>query len=661
MRKVFLAGMIITLCSSIFTKGQNLLRDRKKETIEADSVQNGILYLKKFLDSSGPWKIENPVLQKSINGLIHFAEDEKIDSVLIRLNRLQRYGQDNYVVRNPLLIPDSLSVPGYQPYAKILENMKQLDRQIWNGVDLNSIPVPDELITNVVRKLPLLKQGDYTVLIQKRLVRMPDSLKNAGAVADSLMRTPKDLARARRLDSLRTSIFEAARLRYNEQMIKYITDSVKLDYRQYAVRVYSDSLQNHLKDSLQNLNKQRLTAYNTQIVTQVNDSIRRYVNILRKLAERDSVALWVHNLTNDSTQVWLRNNKRTYSRMFIKNEQNDSLGVKFMNLSKNSIRMMIDDGVTFQRISQRQRRDFDFNQFNSPKKNLEQINSRYKIVTPWTLAGNGNFGFTQTYLNNWKKGGKSSLAFLTVLKGSANYSQGKVKWENSAEIRSGWIRQGGDSIIQKNDDKFEVISRVGYSAFKKWYYSSEIDFETQLFNGYNYPNTKTPISGFLSPATTTIKVGLDYKPNNNFSLFISPLTAKSIFVRDTARIDQTKYGIDKDKRTYWKPGLNADLSYKKNFGTNLTYETKYKMFINYTKLSSFDVNWENTLTAKLTNVINMTMMLNMIYDDDVTFATNRVDSNGKTIYKPKWQTKELITIGFTYKLNKNVYRRKDVN
>jgi hypothetical protein len=101
MRKVFLAGMIITLCSSIFTKGQNLLRDRKKETIEADSVQNGILYLKKFLDSSGPWKIENPVLQKSINGLIHFAEDEKIDSVLIRLNRLQRYGQDNYVVRNP--------------------------------------------------------------------------------------------------------------------------------------------------------------------------------------------------------------------------------------------------------------------------------------------------------------------------------------------------------------------------------------------------------------------------------------------------------------------------------------------------------------------------------------------------------------------------------
>jgi hypothetical protein len=106
---------------------------------------------------------------------------------------------------------------------------------------------------------------------------------------------------------------------------------------------------------------------------------------------------------------------------------------------------------------------------------------------------------------------------------------------------------------------------------------------------------------------------------------------------------------------------NADLSYKKNFGTNLTYETKYKMFINYTKLSSFDVNWENTLTAKLTNVINMTMMLNMIYDDDVTFATNRVDSNGKTIYKPKWQTKELITIGFTYKLNKNVYRRKDVN
>ena len=82
-----------------------------------------------------------------------------------------------------------------------------------------------------------------------------------------------------------------------------------------------------------------------------------------------------------------------------------------------------------------------------------------------------------------------------MAQGFANYSSEKFKWENSAEIRNGWVKPGDDKI-QKTDDKVEFTSRVGVSAFKKWYYSSEADFETQFFDGFKYPDRIKPISGF---------------------------------------------------------------------------------------------------------------------------------------------------------------------
>ena len=136
---------------------------------------------------------------------------------------------------------------------------------------------------------------------------------------------------------------------------------------------------------------------------------------------------------------------------------------------------------------------------------------------------------------------------------------------------------------QKNDDKFEITSRFGVSAFKKWYYSAEFNYETQLFRGYRYPKSENPdpISAFMAPARTFFKVGLDYKPNKDFSFFLSPLTIKNVFVRDTSLIDQTNFGIDADKRSFWEPGLNADVSYRTDLTPDISYETKYKMFINY--------------------------------------------------------------------------------
>jgi len=86
------------------------------------------------------------------------------------------------------------------------------------------------------------------------------------------------------------------------------------------------------------------------------------------------------------------------------------------------------------------------------------------------------------------------------------------------------------------------------------------------------------------------------------------------------------------------------------------------MFVNYQNpLKNLDIYWENNVIAQLTDRINMTLMLYLLYDDNVTFPTGEMDAEGKEIYKAKLQTKELFTIGFAYKINKHVYSRKKLN
>lgn len=660
--KRLFTGCLILVGFSLFA--ENTIATRKKDSgyISPDSLRISIDYLKKYLQETNVWHSEYPVILKSVKGLIDYAENDRIDSILLKLDHFQKVKDFRYIYR-PIdqVRGDSLHIRGYQSHAAILEKMKKLDRAIWNGVDMKAIPLPEELIPGQDNKLHPIEPGDEETIIRKTHLVLPDSLKNVHAIPDSLVNTANDFARIKKRQEIRTAILERARQRYNNHIARLNLDSAITAYRHYAVRVFSDSLQRNLRDSLKTKNELVIRNYNDSIVRSVNDSINRFVRILQRHAQNDSVSVSMQSLTGQPVQMWLRNNERTIKRMYIKNEQNDSLAIRLMNLDKYSLGIAIDDDVTFDRIAEKQRRDFSFNQL-TPSDKLSKVKKRFQVIAPWEMGGNGNIGLTQTYLNNWKAGGKSAFSFLVVLKGYANYSNSKLKWENSGEFRNGWIRQGGkDEMIQKNDDKLELISRLGVSAFKKWYYSSEIDFITQFFNGYNYPDKTKLISSHMSPAKTMFKLGLDYKPNKNFSLFLSPITAKNVFVRDTARVNQTKFGVPANSRSFWEPGLNADMRYRRDITSQITYETKYKMFMNYQQpLKKVDISWENTVVAQLTDRINMTFMLHLLYDDNVTFDTGKKDEAGKAIFKPKWQTKELITVGFSYKFNHKIYKQKKV-
>ena len=636
----------------------------QSEETEEKSLEIGIGLLKKYFQESDSWHPNREETGEKVRGLVQFIEKEPIDTIIVYLNKTLKDTNSRFVYRLPEEVPDSLDVPGFFPATELSAGISDLWNKLETEYMQGDVYVPLNLIDSIEQNAPLINSGDGGKLFRNHYYELPDSLQIPDVIPDSLMQSPVDFKRYLKLDSIRDEYIEQKRKAYNDSIFRTYRDSVVTEYRRQRLEEVFQQQKQRLIDSVKLNNYTLLRSYNDKVMEAVNDSIAMVLDDLVEYADFiDTTRVHMTNLVGDESSILLQNNNQYFSRVWLKNEQKDSLRILVKNLDKETIQLLIDDGVTFSRFKPKEAREFDFSSLRNDFSGFTGVGERYQVLTPWRIGGDGSVGFTQTYLNNWKKGGQSALSMLLVLKGFANYSShdGKIKWENSGEIRNGWLRPGGQvAEIQKNDDKFEFTSRFGVSAFKKWYYSAEFNYETQLFNGYKYPtiDNPDPISAFMSPARTFFKLGFDYKPNNNFSLLLSPLTAKNVFVKDTVKIDQTKFSVPAGKRGFWEPGLNADVTYKKDITTDIRYETKYKMFINYTApFSQFDINWENLMVMQLTDHINMRMMVHLIYDDDVLFPV--YDAAGeKTGEKPKLQIKEFFTVGFTYKINRRVTRTR---
>ncbi|MEN8115893.1 MAG: DUF3078 domain-containing protein [Bacteroidota bacterium] len=659
-------SILLILFSLLFIStglSQNTQTERDKQTLE-----KGIRILREYCQENSNWQVVQPGVENKVKGLVHFIEDESIDNIIEYLNKA-RLDSVNIVTRQPDNVEDSLSVPGYLSALNVKKGKEQVGIECQSDFQKTGVIIPLSLVSKAREEAEIIPEGKGIQLFMDSVYIMPDSLIIPEVIPDSVLNTPEQFARLIKTDSVRTGYIEEKRLHYNDSVQQAHVEFVVAEYRRQK---FEEELNRRIKrygDSVNINNQIVLKLYNDSVVSVVNDSIRSIIETLTLYADFiDTVRVSMVNLTGETSDILLQNGNERFSRVWLKNEQNDSLRVMVKNTDKRTIQMLIDDGVTFSRIKEKQTKDFDFALLEKEISDFTEVGKSYELETPWRIGGDGSLGFTQTYLENWKKGGKSALSSLMVLKGFVNYSRadGKVKWENTGEIRNGMIRPGGkESELQKNDDKFEITSRYGISAFKKWYYSAEFNFNTQLFRGYNYPKADNPkpISAIFAPSKTYFKVGLDYKPNKDVSLFLSPLTIKNVYVRDTTLVDQTNFGVATDKKSFWEPGLNADLRFRTNITEDITYETKYKMFINYQEpFKKFDINWENLLKMRLTDYIDMSMMVHLIYDDDMLFPVldgNDVpvlDNNGKPKQKPMLQIKELITVGFSYKINRKVMR-----
>jgi hypothetical protein len=167
----------------------------------------------------------------------------------------------------------------------------------------------------------------------------------------------------------------------------------------------------------------------------------------------------------------------------------------------------------------------------------------------WKTGGLYNLTFSQAALSNWSAGGdKSAISLNTLLNVYAFYANGRNSWDNMLVLAYG-VTNTTSLGTRKTNDNIDLTSKYGYDLGKKWYLSGLLDFRTQFAPGYNYPdaNTKVLTSTFLAPAYLLLAAGMDYKPNDHFSLFLSPLTIREVIVKNDSLASVGAFGVDSGK------------------------------------------------------------------------------------------------------------------
>ena len=489
-----------------------------------------------------------------------------------------------------------------------------------------------------------LKRLYTSVQITADTIKPPAGVEPELSVTDSL---PQDTVPFYPGDTLRLELVESK--------MTGITDAAALAVLDTTRLIIPDSLAEARPVSLPDttLLVETLVRFDTLCVVdplryRLADSLWQAVEVLLRHVENDSARIWVSNIGNDSLAMWLTNSHRNYYRFWVKNQANDSLGLWLEGVDRGGIRIFMDEGVYIRTL--RHRETIDRVEFEKLVDERLKSVARVRVIQPeWTKGAVASLQFSQGYLSHWVKGGESSIAMLVHLEGFYNYAKGNSKWENSGQIKTGII-QSGDKGLRKNEDLFEFNSIYGQKLVKNWYLSAGGNLKSQFFRGYDYKDT-TIVSNFLAPGYLVLSLGMDYKPNKNFSLLLSPLTSKTTIVRDIKNVDPTKYGLSTDTRLRREMGGFVKTRINTTFTEDISIENRLELFSSYTnKPQNIDVNWEAILRMRINLYMEANISTHLIYDDDVDVPiTKIVDGETVKTTSKKIQFKELLSVGFRYR------------
>ena len=285
---------------------------------------------------------------------------------------------------------------------------------------------------------------------------------------------------------------------------------------------------------------------------------------------------------------------------------------------------------------------------------------------------NGNFStlLNEMLYSNWAKGGENQISIIALFNYQIRYDSpdSNLIWENVATIGYGFQTSENYSY-RKNEDKIELSTKLGYRAFNQYYYSLSLTFRTQFDKGYQYPNDKDVVSKFFAPAYLILNLGLDFKPQENLSISLSPLSGRATFIKDEelankgafgvtpAKIDTNGILLQKGSQLRFDFGIGTSINYTFEPMRNVKVQTKLDLFNNYTdpdlaNRKNIDVNSETSIFFKVNDYISANIFLHFIYDQNIPIPIFQdIDGNKTQVGTgPRLQIKQNLGIGFSYAL-----------
>jgi hypothetical protein len=253
----------------------------------------------------------------------------------------------------------------------------------------------------------------------------------------------------------------------------------------------------------------------------------------------------------------------------------------------------------------------------------------------WKLSGISGVNFGQVTMKNWSAGGENTVSGNFYLNGSLNYTKNKWSWTNLLDLQHGLI-YSEENNWRKNADNISFTSKIGYQINTKWSYAFLADFNSQFAKGYDYSvSTENYISNFMAPAYSNLALGFSYNPNNKYTLFFSPITARMTFVLDDSLSHIGAFGMNIDQKFRMEPGAYVMATTKQTVCENVEIISKLDMFTPYNeRFGNIDVNWDLLVNLKINKFLTANLNTTVrYYEGEVK----------------KVQFKEIFGLGFAYR------------
>lgn len=248
----------------------------------------------------------------------------------------------------------------------------------------------------------------------------------------------------------------------------------------------------------------------------------------------------------------------------------------------------------------------------------------------WSKSGTLSFLLNQTAFNaEWTGGGTSNFAGNINLVYDANFTKGRLTWDNRFMGDYGLTKIKGDEFERKTNDRLEINSIVGYQIKEGslWSYSFFANFKTQFDKGYEFeddvnPITRTESTRFMSPGYLQFGPGMTWKKSDNLKVNIAPATSRLIFVNERFTStpgyeDGAYFGIDANETLRFEFGASLSAYAKFDLMENISMENLLNLYSNYLEdPQNVDIDYTMNLVMKVNDFLSANLIFQAIYDDN---------------------------------------------
>jgi len=252
----------------------------------------------------------------------------------------------------------------------------------------------------------------------------------------------------------------------------------------------------------------------------------------------------------------------------------------------------------------------------------------------WNMTGVVGLNLSQTAFSNWAQGGTNALAFSVYSNLGGIYYSFPWKWKNRLNVIYGRTSlQDLGYRTTENDIYFESVGSRNIGWPVDPYLA--VTFRSSVTKGYDYKvDPAVQIVDFFDPGYLTEAIGFTYDHSKIITSRIG-IAFQQTFADKFALIytdDPETAELEKFK---FETGIESVTELKYEFLPNMNYYSFLRLFTRFDALDVWDVRWDNIITAKVNDYINVNFAVTVLHDIKQTRKT---------------QLREALQLGFSYSI-----------